>query len=78
MIIEEPSDLSVYPIPAENLIYINGVQEGSTILVHDINGRVLITESEFYGSINIENLNTGVYFIKILNSNSKVLRFIKK
>lgn len=76
------SDIEVFPIPSSDILNIQELSEnGSTIDIINVDGRVLYTKqiSEEYGTINISELNNGIYFIKINSANqSKTIRFIKK
>jgi hypothetical protein len=69
--------IQIYPNPANNFIKVSGAEIGNQLSILDINGRSLymkkaVNETEF---INVEEIETGVYFLKIENSKNT---FIKK
>lgn len=65
------SNLSVYPNPASNQLYINGTDNGSFNLINIagkevMNGEVLKGENK----LDIANLPAGLYLLKITNGNA--------
>lgn len=78
--IEQPSqfNLSVYPNPAQT--YINIVSDITIqhLQILSVDGKVLIEINQPLSQINIENLPSGIYLIKVYTDNHfKTLRFIK-
>ena len=77
------STLNAYPNPTENVLFISGL-EGLTnsISVMNSNGQVITSHSNIDSPIyemNVENLESGIYFVRInQNNNSKVIRFVKQ
>lgn len=77
------SALNVYPNPTENTLSIAGL-EGITEKISILNsyGQVITSFSNVNTSvhdINVENLETGIYFVRVNQNNySKVIRFVKK
>lgn len=87
-IIEKNSDdfyVKIYPNPAKSIINIeikNSIINSSEYFIFDITGRQLdkgyLSDSN-KNSISIKNLNSGLYFLNIINKNiSHTIRFIKK
>lgn len=66
------SEISVYPNPASQIIYINGIT--LPVFIYDVKGKQIL-ELKQNGSTDINELPNGVYFIKTVN---KTLRFIKQ
>ncbi len=66
---------TAYPNPAANYITIKiGSENTTSILIFDINGRLVINQP-FTGktvSVNTDNLNSGNYLFKILNADATV------
>jgi ELWxxDGT repeat protein len=77
----------IYPNPANNTLTVNvnsSVESRVTLTVIDVNGATLITKTlgsgESNTQVNISSLPPGVYFVKIISSNSrenKVRKFVK-
>jgi hypothetical protein len=82
--ISDGSDVIVFPNPAKdyiNIEFVNSKFTNSKIQVSDISGKEYFnidmkSESQ---KINIENLVSGVYFVKITNNNgtNKTVKFVK-
>ena len=77
----------LYPNPANNTLTVSvnsSVESRVTLTVIDVNGATLITKTlgsgETNTQVNISSLPPGVYFVKIISSNSrenKVKKFVK-
>lgn len=76
------SSLHLFPNPAENTLTLGGVNTPSTISIVNMNGQVMnvyFTENSDSLNMNVENLEKGVYFVKIESHNSSdTIRFVKK
>jgi len=65
------NELSIYPNPAANIINIKTQNTISKVLIFDVTGKNILKENNIKNnSLNISNLNSGIYFIKILDSNN--------
>ena len=79
--IEEITSLfNIYPNPVNDKIYIETLTQTQTIEIYDMFGR---QQSMVNGQqsmvIDVTNLNSGVYFVKVVTANGEaVQRFIKK
>ncbi|MBY8962129.1 T9SS type A sorting domain-containing protein [Flavobacterium sp. D11R37] len=81
-IVTEKERISLYPNPANDKINIALANTGITkYTIADTNGRTITTGqlTEDINSIDIQNLENGVYFIKLNNADSDTnLKFIKE
>jgi hypothetical protein len=77
--LDEPtvSKLTTYPNPAEDRITValpNKVIETTPIVLYDINGKVVASQSLTIGQwkteIDLQHLNEGVYIIRVLNGDT--------
>ena len=66
---------SLYPNPANNKIYIEGLEGEHEVQIYNAFGMLVMTTDIGVGEINIEKLTAGLYFIRI---NGHALRFIKE
>lgn len=71
----------IFPNPTKNIlnIQLNNKLENSTYEIMDINGKKILNGILInnFSTINIENLNSGIYFLKIHNNlDSKFLKFV--
>ncbi len=77
-------NISVYPTPASTFISIetNSMELNSRIEIINIDGKVVyngLLDNPTKKEINIENLNSGIYVIKITNNrSSKFVKFLVK
>lgn len=74
--IEAISDIEIYPNPAFEKLFVRNIKNTQDFTISDITGKVLlhgrVKENE---SVNISNLSSGLYFIKV---GHETVKFIKK
>lgn len=59
-------ELSIYPNPAENILYISDISQIKSLRIINLFGYECVRKSKITSnSINIENLANGVYFVEI-------------
>ncbi|MBI5538961.1 MAG: aryl-sulfate sulfotransferase [Bacteroidia bacterium] len=64
------NNISVFPNPGSDKIYIKGLVTSYSYKIYDITGKILITgNSNNEQNINISKLTDGIYFIKINSDN---------
>ena len=75
-------DLTIYPVPSKDNLYLNGIQSNDRLIVYDINGLVNIdlTVQKNISQLDISRLNNGVYILNIIRKGNIVTskRFIKE
>ena len=73
-------NVSVFPNPAENTLYINSKTTLIKITVFNVVGKQIKEFVNELNSINVSELTTGVYIIKLTDINGKTVisKFIKK
>lgn len=74
------TNFAVYPNPANDVINISNVNklEVTDVVITDINGRIMKQVNSNIESINISDLNSGVYFLKIKTANAEGVTKIVK
>lgn len=77
------SKFKLFPNPVSDRFYISSsVNNNMAIMIYDVTGKAIISKNDLMPneSMNIEDLNSGVYFISISDEqgNSSVERLIKK
>jgi len=74
------SVLNIFPNPAQEILYINSPDGGSTnSVIYDLSGIPILESKEL--KINISNLNSAIYIIKLISPESgeiQIRRFVKK
>lgn len=61
------NNLNIYPNPTNGIINISGINdfENIEIQIFSLEGKQITNQKIFQNSINIESLNSGIYFVKI-------------
>ena len=81
-IVELTSSFNVYPNPVNDKLYIETEEIVNEVVVYDVYGRQQdnkTTRQQGNLSVDVTNLNSGVYFVKVVTENGEtVKRFIKK
>lgn len=75
------NNFTVYPNPATDVVNISNAKnlEITNTVISDINGRVVKQVNSAVESINIGDLSTGVYFLKVTTTEGTgVTKFVKK
>jgi hypothetical protein len=78
------SKFALFPNPAQDVVTLNGLNDVdvSSVTVSDLNGKIFDTFTTFQGAaldINVDRLESGVYFIRInYDGTSETLKFIKE
>ena len=77
------NNFNIYPNPVNDKLYIETESEIEEVVVYDVYGRVQnLRNSEtqkLRNSINVTDLNSGIYFVKVVTENGEVVkRFVKK
>ena len=71
-------ELSAYPNPCGDVLNISQNTTGARYFIYDLNGS-LIQSDKAFSRINVSNLTTGVYFLKLVGkTNTQTLKIIKK
>ena len=75
------SNYSVGPNPANDVVYINAKNNAiiNSIEITDINGRVVKNINDSFSQLNVSDLNSGIYLLKIKNENGVgTSKFVKE
>ena len=73
----EGNSISIYPNPVSEIIYIKSNLELTKIELFDILGKRVLTTNNT-DKVNVTNLKTGVYFLKIQSSKGQITKKIIK
>lgn len=62
-------DVNIYPNPTQGVLNITGIDEKSIVTIYEFSGKVIRSfENIPFVSIDIQDLNTGIYLVSILNN----------
>lgn len=77
--IYDESSFKIYPIPVKDLLFIdNNNQKILKIELIDLNGKVLITKTNLFNTLNCTSLKKGIYYIRIkTNQKIEIQKIIK-
>ena len=83
VIVEEDFEISIYPNPTTDFINVSVPVSDKAVYVflYDLNGRLLLSAEKNSNNfrVSLENLKTGMYFVKIETNNTiKDYKIIKK
>ncbi|MEP2968369.1 T9SS type A sorting domain-containing protein, partial [Nonlabens ulvanivorans] len=74
---QEFLNISLYPNPVADIVQLQTSEKIDFAVIMNLQGQLLIETTD--KDINVSNLDTGVYFIRVTSGNkSQVLKFIKK
>lgn len=73
------SKIQIFPNPVSDVIRISGIDNGHTIQIFNVDGRLIRTDA-FDQKIDVSNLSAGVYVLKITTKSfeSHEFKFVKK
>ncbi len=72
------SPFSLYPNPAQEVLYIETVQHIDMLTILNTKGQIVLTTDGHQKSVDISNLAGGIYFIELtVNGQKMVTKFIK-
>ena len=77
-IAELTSSINVYPNPVNDVLFIETEVEINEVVVYDVYGRQQVNMTTGQ-QVDVANLNSGIYFVKVVTENGEVVkRFVKK
>lgn len=73
------SKIQVFPNPVSDIIRISGIDNGQTIQIYNVDGRLVKSEA-FDQKVDVSQLSAGVYVLKVSTKNfeSHEFKFVKK
>ena len=75
---EAENDFTVYPNPAEDLLYFKNVTEVENAEIYDLNGKLILTKSIVpignNQSINVAELPSGNYLLKLGDKSTSIVK----
>ena len=74
-------DINVYPNPVNDRLYVETLTQTLTIEIYDVYGRQQVTKSLSHQGalvVDLTNLNSGIYFVKVVTENGNVVKRIVK
>jgi Secretion system C-terminal sorting domain/Domain of unknown function DUF11 len=71
-------NVSVYPNPVSDVVYFKTIEEVSKVEIYDMSGRILSSNSILENKLDVNNLQSGNYILKIYTQNGIVTNKIIK
>lgn len=71
------SHLNIYPNPAKNALFINGLKEENRLSVYNLQGQIILTcyINAARNFINLDELDNGIYLLRLSNKNGNTQQF---
>ena len=66
--------IKIYPNPTSNQLLIDTELDIREIEIIDITGKIIMTTKENTTTINVVNLTTGIYFIKLITDEKTITK----
>jgi hypothetical protein len=62
--------VSIQPNPSNGNFVINGLEQGSTFTIYDMNGKVILTKivDAQIQEVKLENVHSGIYYLQTIKS----------
>ncbi|WP_345027177.1 Ig-like domain-containing protein, partial [Flavivirga jejuensis] len=77
--LEEEVEVSLWPNPVIDTVNISGVKDFHTLIVYDLLGNLIISRAIHGESVDVSNLNSGLYIFRLLGKEKTInKRVIKK
>jgi len=74
---QNQSDISIYPNPVIDKLFIQGLSNPTKISVYNVLGKLVLSKTTS-SEINVDNLQSGIYIIKIVDEQKEIVKkFIK-
>jgi hypothetical protein len=72
-------DLTIYPNPAQNEVFVTGVENITNVQVLSLDGKVVMSEQTNNNRIDVSSMNDGMYIIRVISGNEVyTTRFVKE
>ena len=69
--------ITIYPNPVKDKLYIQDLSNTSKVLIYNVLGKLVLSETT-KSEIDVDNLQSGIYIIKIVDEQKEIIRkFIK-
>ncbi|MGN0214466.1 MAG: DUF4465 domain-containing protein [Muribaculaceae bacterium] len=77
--VESNGEVSVYPVPTSDVLYVSGIDEGAQVSIYSVNGQFVGNYNVVdHAPINVSALTSGVYVIQIVTQKGVVRKqFVK-
>ena len=72
------NEINIYPNPAKDNLFIETDVEIEDVCVYDINGILVYKGLIYDNTLDVVNLNCGVYFVKVKINNKEIVKYFVK
>lgn len=77
--ITKTNKVEIYPNPVNHTLYINSELNILSLVIYDLNGKMILSQDSDNTSMDVSNLQKGAYFVKAISENGvETLGFIKE
>jgi hypothetical protein len=72
-------DLTIYPNPAQNEVFVSGIEHISNVEIISLDGKVVMSETTDNNRIDVSSVEGGMYIIRVISGNEVyTTRFVKE
>lgn len=68
---DETAQVKIYPNPASDRIYIDGLPAGANVYFYDMTGRLVVSDHQ--SSIDLSSVHSGIYNLIVVGSNGELI-----
>jgi hypothetical protein len=75
------NEIGLYPNPAQETIYLTGIENYDTVEIYDLNGKLYVTfavQNNDNLKLEISSLNSGIYLVKMVGSDNTTIKKLIK
>mgnify|MGYP001218942974 CR=1 FL=1 len=73
------NNLTIYPNPAQNEVFVKGVENISNVEILSLDGKVVMSEQTNNNRIDVSSVNDGMYILRVISGNEVyTTRFVKE
>lgn len=69
------TDVNLYPNPVKNTLHISKTNEIKSLEIYSIQGQVVLTQKSQFETIDMSNLQSGLYFVKLTDNANRSSTF---
>ncbi|MFZ4105999.1 glycosyl hydrolase 53 family protein [Flavobacterium sp.] len=71
---QKENKIQLYPNPAHDKVFFDGVQDDTKVVVFDVFGRIILKSAIKENCLTISELNSGVYYFVFYDNDNKVVK----
>jgi len=74
MVGEETLQFALYPNPVDGKLFIGSDEHFASVEIYDVSGRLILSKQNIFGMVDVSELTSGQYMLKLVSENGGVMR----